>query len=1558
MSDEIVENIAEAEKAVSTSIDDIFEKLPDCMKNLHADYEALLEAWEEWQTNQAQRYKSSTSNEYTFGSPGFPFKLMTSTLATAMGYIANSMAAMPAADSQLVASIGDQTDDIKNGLWETIKTANHYSAYEYMGISWRRTNTYNWVCKSTLAGQLQPLPTISEQPAQSEGATAFYYIEQDGAHTGGEYYSDPLSTHPSLWWENPALSLTDQDKAFIGGTDMFQKLYDGMIAGDYNNKGGWKCAIHTPSLAGPAYVKLSNRSGTSTHIKRYASNPVDCTWEANVPGVIAGPHSRLALYWWFTSWTGTFLAASADAIGATDAVRGEDTLQEGSLASYYTAEATDPLSTSHTPSSLAGLSMWENSWVLPAFSYGNFERPETIAYFTTKDHSQALFSDVTTLEARGHAGYRLQLINAAWDWVQTGENVIVAGDRARTGFKFTVMTNSNVDAGGAHPYSYYATGPGIYDNDYFGLDATHRSGDSWLPGGVDHTSPMEDLVFYYFKLKKAFWALRDSVGCIVNLDVAIMDAKTDLGLIAEAALADQRAGPAAEQAAKDALAKLEQSKGDISSLSSTYNKNLLFREQCYLMAHLPSLASYHKNISAKGAMSVAEQNISSVMINVALTTEQLFAIEEAEGQDLALALSDLQGEGDGFMMDIPEGDVASAEWALEGYLGEGNLELLRDTYGVEIEAEYIGTTDATMEVETFDTKTQKKLPTPARNASILLDAKSPYGFMNALSVGPSQKHLHNLTVAEISALQPMISLYKIEFDPYTREEVAIKMTFDSFAGASNPVGVETLLQNKDKRGFGTGIQSFNFTYAGSNPFAVKKSIKATLKIFSNSFDELLQSRGTYRYVDLALKTSNNSTDSFCDDKDLAAQNENMAKLNFRLRAIVGWQEAPGNDRVLSRQSRRAINDSFVTLNLVPTVHDFEFDETGRVTFTINYLAYIDEFMDQNEFDIFSINHEVKLNQIERNMSYKKLKKECKKEKIKLLKEKNISAIDDEKRQSISALIQGMVEQSSIYYINQDYEQIRNFAAAGPFFSSSDTIIPLTNEELNSTLAESVASAVDRYSSTNTEDSLDGVRTGLMAIDPNQVSVAYFYVSDLLDYILGGLSASLQQIGKKLSEKVGITPEDTEQAIEDLKSELKFAGTNLDDRLARDKENERYPEYTGTLEVEDLEAEKSEIEKLEEELAILETKPGAAEHAAAQRLASSSVFGVETDFELCDMIAEITKYERLAAEFKKFRLVLGPVEIFDIRNDIVSKTINIGDFPISVKYFVEFLTEKLAKKQETIYSISNFCNDFFNNLIRNFLNDDTCFSGINSSLKVSVNAAAITSYNESGEKGGPDEITARANAIGLRRFGIDDISAGNRRILNISGQRQSDAQGGFPFEHNYLMFFAARTKPTADMHGKKTDDHAKGIMHYELGRERGIVKNIKLTKTQTPGLQEVRFEQDGYDGLRQLRVVYDVNIDTYADVHTYPGTYIFVNPLTFAPMSNLTPCDPMNLTEYGIGGYYMVVTSTHEFAPGSANTKIFAKWVNEISGTGPNCSETKGGKLARKCTSRSDPMREG
>ena len=91
----------------------------------------------------------------------------------------------------------------------------------------------------------------------------------------------------------------------------------------------------------------------------------------------------------------------------------------------------------------------------------------------------------------------------------------------------------------------------------------------------------------------------------------------------------------------------------------------------------------------------------------------------------------------------------------------------------------------------------------------------------------------------------------------------------------------------------------------------------------------------------------------------------------------------------------------------------------------------------------------------------------------------------------------------------------------------------------------------------------------------------------------------------------------------------------------------------------------------------------------------------------------------------------------------------------------------------------------------------------------------------------------------------------------------------------------------------------------------------------------RFEQEGYDGLRQLREIYDVNVTTVANVQTYPGTYIYVEPRGFSPSLGDYSLDRFDLTDLGIGGYYMIIESTHEFAPGVMNTSLRAKWVQSL-----------------------------
>lgn len=195
-------------------------------------------------------------------------------------------------------------------------------------------------------------------------------------------------------------------------------------------------------------------------------------------------------------------------------------------------------------------------------------------------------------------------------------------------------------------------------------------------------------------------------------------------------------------------------------------------------------------------------------------------------------------------------------------------------------------------------------------------------------------------------------------------------------------------------------------------------------------------------------------------------------------------------------------------------------------------------------------------------------------------------------------------------------------------------------------------------------------------------------------------------------------------------------------------------------------------------------------------------------------------------------------------------------------------------------------------------------------------------------------------------GITACSPLPKPLLNVMGLRNDPRTNpGVCKEMNYLTFFAARSIPMNqvigcknptngseglgcyDENGQKVSDvgdHQRGIWHYQIGKDRGIVKTINLSETNSTGLAEVRFEQEGYDGLRQLRVLYDVNIKSYLDVSAYPGSYIYVEPRGF-DISAQTAAG-FDLTQLGIGGYHMIWKSEHSISPGFAETVIYAKWV--------------------------------
>jgi hypothetical protein len=748
------------------------------------------------------------------------------------------------------------------------------------------------------------------------------------------------------------------------------------------------------------------------------------------------------------------------------------------------------------------------------------------------------------------------------------------------------------------------------------------------------------------------------------------------------------------------------------------------------------------------------------------------------------------------------------------------------------------------------------------NNSLLID-RAPWGFMNRLTQSPEFLNLFEVSNSDLGQLSPYIELKKIvETDDGNIKEVT--MNFDASAASD----ASSILSNKDKRGFGVGIKDFTFSYEGSNPFAVKKSIKAKLVLFASSFDDLLKVRGSkggyYRYADLAMKTGTNLKDKIPpprNPEDLDSMNSNIGKLNFRLKAIVGWAP-PAKSATSLAAVKGAINHSYVTLTLTPTIHEFDIDDMGRVTFTINYLSYIEDFFDQPNYNIFT-DIETNKTMFQRREKYKRKQKECSPSQMANIKKGDAERINFEKALNLRSIALSLLKNEKLYFIEMKYDSMIEFMKKGPWYSWDPSITPpywLTDEASTQEQKDIVAALEAQYQ----PNTSSRAQTGIANLDLAEY-IIFFYLSDLVDVVLSGIGKLLQG----LEAAIGADPD------------LYGPG------------------------------DKKDIQKLKE-------------------------------------------------SFKNFRVILGPMEIVDPKNPGDMATCSLGDTPISLKYFMDWLTDNTLKKERAEWNLPAFLNALLNNFVRNFLNNDTCYD-INIKQKTRIFQNVITAYKNKEaagaiskndqitdlilkqralDKDNPDQGWATCSRLWAEE-GYLSLVGGPKPLLNVMGTR-GDPRPTIPGgEINYLVYYGGRVQPTELMNGDYTEDANNGIFHYILGRDRGLVKNISLVKTDSPGLKEVRFEQEGYDGLTQLREVYDAKIECYGMPNAVPGTYIYVDPNSFAPgaknLKNKDPeyrganqVDPYELTRYGIGGYYMVYHAENSFGPGQCNTKISAKWVAELA----------------------------
>ena len=852
----------------------------------------------------------------------------------------------------------------------------------------------------------------------------------------------------------------------------------------------------------------------------------------------------------------------------------------------------------------------------------------------------------------------------------------------------------------------------------------------------------------------------------------------------------------------------------------------------------------------------------------------------------------------------------------------------------------------------------KELPdvTVNRNRTVLVNGE-PFGIVNVLTQSPYKKRFFEMTNEQLSTLQPLLRFYKVvqnesENNPNGCKEKEVEIVFDTFDSEDD---LERMFKPRSgARGIGVGVKSFNFAYEADNPFAIKKAISATLSIHANNFSELLRPRYNstqeYSYIDLALHTVSPETVSL---RGAGSQTHiaNLDKLNFRLKVVMGWTVPRESRGLFDPGLLDAIYDSSITMNLTPTVHTFDIDDAGVVTFNIDYLAYTQEYFDNASFNIFT-NYFVFTDNIRREIALRALNAKIKlggsageraeeERKEFLKKTENAGTIRAEKEKSLRSLMTDFLSDGRLYYINFDTFDQALYGLNSPFAQAAARYPTLA----------SLKAAVKPLSV-----------PGIGMLSPNGA---------LATQINAQINASAQQIAGQQGTGTasGGGAAGFFQSLSNIFSSSSSTATPAATSIVPPPSSRMVAFFYASDLIDVI------LKKIEESLKYVNNIVASDITSPAGNIA---VVNVDSSVVECLILAEKEKYARLYENFNKLRIMLGPMEIQNpSENSFEYEVRNIGDTPVSMKNFLEFLTTKMINLEKPQYYLTQFINDFFNEFVVNLMNRDLCYGG-KAVQKIFLHENTFTEFRN--DINDQDTITQICNnpTVGINPafqvkcptgseltctkrvyLGIKPPILPNlpKPILNVMGVRNNPTPSAdICLEYNYMFFYAGRAIPMNQMVGCKqpytkqdsngneqfgcfnsrgdkvgeTGDHSRGIWHYQIGKNRGIVKTISLSKTDSTGLAEVRYEQEGYDGLKQLRVLYDVTIKSFLDISAFPGNYIYVEPRGFDIASGIG--NNVDLTQLGIGGYHMIYKSEHTISPGTAETTIHAKWVASNSPT--------------------------
>lgn len=805
------------------------------------------------------------------------------------------------------------------------------------------------------------------------------------------------------------------------------------------------------------------------------------------------------------------------------------------------------------------------------------------------------------------------------------------------------------------------------------------------------------------------------------------------------------------------------------------------------------------------------------------------------------------------------------------------------------------------------------------NNLCILDYEYPYAVPNIiLSHDEESSAILKLSTLQLSLLVPRIRIFKTVFDLNLEEELNIELPFDDVA---NKADIERIFQDRNGRGAGCGLKSFEWKSMGKNQ-ANLSQFSAKLNLFLLNIQEIQQIRNSSTLPN--GRTINVSVlDLLYQKPDLrSGVNEGSNIYDpkyFGIKVEVGWHLDENLKETFKDESRKSGDDPDKVLNIVLkqkgvfyltlVSHELDIKEDGSVELHIDYIASAEiEASDNVTANILKppLAEEIQIQQ-----ALQKSKD--------IAKQLNSFKLGIGRTEKFYEDLKNKKEKSDINTNKFDdkFDRYKNI-------SGGTTSVSLSTED--------AANSAE----------LERLKREKQEADKELENLKRNFKIDRLSSIIRGL------LEKNLIASLCISDDDLE-TLTSLRSNIV--------ETADDLEKVKHSFDTIKLNLKIVPNNSMDLSSLESMKQVTEggdvskVLPQSSTNAVSlgnQKVCPDKSTQISFFFfgDLLNTVLDnifnddATKLNDFTT--KTTRILLGPITYYDFGsiedNGLIIRTrgtkdkngelvsiyrgkqtvVNMADIPISVREFQSWFINSIISKGRETYSFLDFAKDLIDDLIIRAVASETYKFAPKQQVRINMLPFSAPKLQHNEEMF--EEILKNKDRVKSFRFNLKPGSNYNGRTLMpfLNSNLKSDKQ-------NYILFYGTNQPPMERIADEKKDLEQK-IYHVYIGEERGLVKSPSFARDDNPRQRSTNIQQSNPDKQQDgmiIREKYSAKISMFGNFLFLPGQQIFIHP-TY-PGQNGQNVRENVFRKLGLGGYYRVIETTSRISSGEFTTDIITKW---------------------------------